>query len=341
MADVRQSASRYMLLVRLAGLTGPVLKVGSTIPAAAHPHKSRARQRGTIEVNRRTAITLALTLSLLVVSGCSRLSEPAAPPAPSDAPSTPSTPIPPPPPTAVEATTAVIVYLVEGERVAAVRREVRLPGVAAEAVRALLAGPTAAERARGLGSTIPTGTALRSLSVTGGVATIDLSSAFGSGGGSLSMRMRAAQVVCTLTGFESVDSVRFRLDGRPLTALGGEGLILDTPQTTAAFEDLIPPIVIETPQPGDAAGATLPVRGTADVFEAVFFLEVRDGAGRLLVRRRVSASAGTGTRGDFSSSLALPSGASGTGELLAWVASPKDGSRVVLNRVALRLEDRP
>ncbi|MFA5843457.1 MAG: GerMN domain-containing protein [Coriobacteriia bacterium] len=290
-------------------------------------------------MNGRAAITLALTLALLAASGCSRSSEPAAPPpAPSEA---PSTPVPPPSPTAVEATTAVIVYLVEGERVAAVRREARLPSVAAQAVRALLAGPTAAERSRGLGSAVPTGTALRSLSITAGVATIDLSGAFASGGGSLSMRMRAAQVVCTLTGFRTVRSVRFRLDGSPLTALGGEGLILDTPQTAAAFEDLIPPIVIETPQPGDAAGATLSVRGTADVFEAVFFLEIRDGAGRLLVRRRVLASAGTGTRGRFSATLALPSGTGDTGELVGWVTSPKDGSRVVLARIALRLEDRP
>ncbi|MFA5843458.1 MAG: hypothetical protein WC971_01350, partial [Coriobacteriia bacterium] len=38
--------------MRLAGLTGPVLKVGSTIPAAAHPHKSpRCLRKNVLETD--------------------------------------------------------------------------------------------------------------------------------------------------------------------------------------------------------------------------------------------------------------------------------------------------
>ena len=52
------------------------------------------------------------------------------------------------------------------------------------ALEALLAGPTTEERARGLRSEIPAGTRLRDLTVREGVATIDLSEAVATGGGS-------------------------------------------------------------------------------------------------------------------------------------------------------------
>ena len=93
-----------------------------------------------------------------------------------------------------------VAYLLEGERVTPVARQVpRTRGVGAAAIRALLRGPTAAERRAGLTSAVPAGTRLIGLTIRDGVATIDLSRRFESGGGSLSMRARVAQVVFTLT----------------------------------------------------------------------------------------------------------------------------------------------
>ena len=61
------------------------------------------------------------------------------------------------------------------------------PRVGSAAVNALLAGPSAAERAAAVGTSIPDGTDLLGLSIDGGVATVNLSRTFESGGGSLSM----------------------------------------------------------------------------------------------------------------------------------------------------------
>ena len=152
---------------------------------------------------------------------------------------------PPVPATSAPATTApstatapaaipVDVFFIRDERVVPASRDVTPPAVARGAMEALLAGPTAADQADGLTSSIPAGTRLLGLRVTpAGVAEVDLSGEFASGGGSLSMLTRVAQVVYTLTSFPTVRSVRFLIDGRRVEAIGGEGVIVDHPLTRA------------------------------------------------------------------------------------------------------------
>ena len=66
------------------------------------------------------------------------------------------------------------------------------------ALEELLKGPTPEEAAAGFGTEIPDGTALLGLEIDDdGVATVDLSSEFASGGGSLTMFVRLAQAVHT------------------------------------------------------------------------------------------------------------------------------------------------
>lgn len=118
------------------------------------------------------------------------------------------------------------------QTLAAARRRVpRGPdtALAAEAVRALLDGPSRAERSHGLTSEIPPGTALRSLTLSGRVATVDLGVAFAQGGGSSSMLARVWQVVYTATQFPDVSSVRLLIGGRRVATLGGEGLMIGAP----------------------------------------------------------------------------------------------------------------
>ena len=103
------------------------------------------------------------------------------------------------------------------------------PRVATATVEALLAGPTPAERVSGVSTAIPAGTQLLGISIDGGVATVDLTSEYQSGGSSHSMQVRLGQVVCTLTQFPTVRSVRFRLDGAPVNVLSSEGIVLDHP----------------------------------------------------------------------------------------------------------------
>ncbi len=116
-------------------------------------------------------------------------------------------------PTTEAAAAEVRVYFVRDEKVAAAGRTVTAPAVARAAVEALLEGPDSFETGIGMTSQIPPGTELLGLDIHGGVATVDLSAEFSSGGGSLSMGLRVAQVLFTLTQFDTVDAVSILLEG--------------------------------------------------------------------------------------------------------------------------------
>ena len=62
---------------------------------------------------------------------------------------------------------------------------------------------TATVPAIGMVNGIPDGTEVLGVDISDGVATVDLSEEFASGGGSLSMQLRVAQVVFTSTGATS------------------------------------------------------------------------------------------------------------------------------------------
>ena len=154
--------------------------------------------------------------------------------------------------TTTQETSSVAVYFLRGEKVSPVRRTIAAtPAVARGALTELLAGPTEDEVASGLASAIPAGTALRDVSISDGVATVDLDGTFDDGGGSASMLGRVAQVVATLTRFPTVDRVAFRIDGRPVEAIGGEGVVVDPPIGRGAIEEQTPQILVESPLPGD------------------------------------------------------------------------------------------
>lgn len=87
-----------------------------------------------------------------------------------------------------------------------------------------------------LTTTIPRGTKLRSLRIESNNVYVDLSQAFTSGGGSLSMQGRIAQVLYTASSLNPKAQVYFSVEGKPLTVLGGEGLIIEQPLTRAQFE---------------------------------------------------------------------------------------------------------
>ena len=126
-------------------------------------------------------------------------------------------------------TTTVRLFFTLGEKVGPVERAVpRVSRIGAEAVKALLAGPNEDERRNGYATAVPAGTRFNNLTIEGGVARVDLSRSFESGGG-LGLSLRLAQVVCTLDAFPTVDGVRFVLDGRLVDVLSGDGVVVDKP----------------------------------------------------------------------------------------------------------------
>ena len=233
------------------------------------------------------------------------------------------------------APSVVRAYFLRDEKVGPVARDAAGSDVAAEAMAGLLAGPDETETQLGFSSTIPAGTTLLGVTVDGGVATVDLSQEFASGGGSLSMTGRVAQVVYTLTQFPTIDSVQFSIEGQPITVLGGEGLILDAPQTRADWEDLTPAILVESPLPFEAVTSPLHITGTANTFEAVFRIVVTDGDGLEVYDQPAMATSGTGTRGTFDETVSFDVPKPGVGSVIVWEPSAKDGSQTNLVEVPI------
>jgi len=273
-------------------------------------------------------------LVMALLAGCAPASPAGPAPGSANAPGTTTsvTPTPSTPATPVTPTVGaeVRVYFCLGEKVQPALR--RAPAGSTALLKAalteLLAGPTVDEKASGLLTVIPKDTKLNGVAISGTVATVDLTSAFASGGGTLSMANRLAQVVFTATQFPGVTGVKFKLDGKPVTVFSGEGIILDHPQKRSDYEAATPAISVDDP----AWSATLRsgdrAKGTANVFEAVFRLQLRDSAGKLLVDATVHASSGTGTRGTWSQKLTWSGAKAGTGTLRVFAASPKDGKPV-------------
>ena len=208
-------------------------------------------------------------------------------------------------PTATPSSTSTLSpYFLRGEELGVAERRVpHTTRLATAAMEALLAGPTSAERTAGLTTAVPDGTRLIGVRIQHGVATVDLSDAFASGGGSLSMQARVAQIVYTLTRFPTVKAVDFRLDGAIVETLGGEGLILDAGQTRADWRDFEPAIFVERPGIGAVLSSPFILEGTASVFEGSFAARLVDGAGHSIVRTQVQASAGAPGRGRFRTCL--------------------------------------
>lgn len=209
--------------------------------------------------------------------------------------------------------------------------------VATAAINALLAGPSPADSSAGLNTSIPTGTRLLGVSIANGTATVDLTGTFESGGGSLSMVGRLAQVTYTATQFPTVSRVNFRLDGKPVTVFGGEGIILDHPATRADFESVTPAILVEAPTPGTSISGQVRVWGTANVFEAAFRLQVTAPDGAVIVDRAVQATSGTGTRGTFDVTVDLAQAGARAATLTVYDLSAKDGSRQDVVAIPVRV----
>ena len=322
------------------------------------PHGHRPRSA--------TVLTVALTLPLVTVAACAAggtgassatpatTRTPGAPSTPDasaagpgtsgGASGTPSTPTDPltsstaatsmSPSSSVRTRTAAV-YFLHGEHVSAAPRTVAAPATATGAVRALLAGPNRYERAHGRSTAIPSGTALRSLTLRRHIATVDLSGRYDDGGGSLSMRARLAQVVFTATRFSGVHKVAFEIDGKPVTSFGGEGIVLNGPVGRADFEDLSPAVLVESPMTGQSVHSPVRIWGTANTFEAVFRLRITDAAGRTAADVRVTATSGTGTRGTFDVTVPYRAVRGGAGLLTAYYLSPKDGRAVTVDTVPL------
>lgn len=240
--------------------------------------------------------------------------------------------------TASEPKMTVKVYFSRDERMSAAGRVVpKTAEVGTAAIKALLEGPTREERELGMVSNIPKGTTFLGLTINDGIATVDLSKEYASGGGTLSMTMRLAEVVFTLTQFPTVKGVNFKLDGEPVEVFGGEGIILDHPVDRSDYEDLSPAILVESPLPHQEVSSPLRMYGTANTFEATFVYNIVNWDGLIIAEHFVMASSGTGTRGTFDVTVPFSIDRSGNGALIVFEQSAEDGRPIHVVEIPLKL----
>lgn len=258
----------------------------------------------------------------------------ASPSGPSVSPSIPPTASPagsPSPTTSGETMIVRAYYVLDGapgvEGVAPTLRVVpKTAGVARAALNALLDSEQILDQYSQLSTAIPVGSKLLGISIKNGVATVDLSSEFESGGGSASAKYRLAQVVYTLTQFSTVRAVLFQVEGRTVTTFGSEGIVLDGPQSRKDFDDLLPSIFVDRPAFGAAANNPARISGNANVFEATFRGALLDASRKVLVDQMTMATCGTGCRGTFDVTLRYDVAKAQWGTLRVYFGSAVDGS---------------
>ncbi|HEX2296159.1 MAG TPA: GerMN domain-containing protein [Actinomycetota bacterium] len=278
---------------------------------------------------RSSSLLVAIGVVLaLFGAACSDDDEPtAASAAPSEAPAEPSPSAPPPSPTQAPVVQPVRLWLTLEEFTGLTVRqaEVTPPRFATAAVTELLKGPNQSETSNGWGTAIPAGSELLGIGLSNGVATVDLSGEFESGGGSLSARMRLAQLVYTLTEFRTIQSVALEIEGEPVTTFSSEGIAIDGPMTREDFEDLVAPIIVETPIAGQRVTSPVRVSGNANVFEANVSIEILVGD-ETAAATFVTATCGTGCRGTYSKNVRFQVPEEVEAVIRVFEASAQDGS---------------
>ena len=220
-----------------------------------------------------------------------------------------------------------------------VQREIpSTPGIALATLRELVDGPSSADEALidGISTSVPAETLVLGVNISDGLATVDLSREFESGGGSFSMFSRLAQVTYTVTQFPTVDEVDFHLDGQPVRVFSGEGITIDEPASRAAFVDLLPTVFVDTPAAGSEAVTPLRVTGMGAVFEATFQYRLETVDGTLLDEGFAMTDNGVGW-GAFDITLDVSVDVPTEATLTVWEYSAKDGSVQALRETPLTL----
>jgi Sporulation and spore germination len=212
------------------------------------------------------------------------------------------------------------VWFIRKGKLFEVRRDIPFrQSLAADALHALLAGPTAAERADGVTSAVPPDTHLLGVTRRAGVATVDMSAELGQGTSVAAGRLLLAQLVYTAAQAPPIHSVHLELDNVPVAALPGSGLLVAPRLTRARYRELVPRVEIAQPSMGATVFSPLHVSGYGRPGSTMRVTVVDDG-GHILGRRNVPVAGASRDplQGSFAAdvTVALPSRA-GDGTIIA------------------------
>lgn len=209
------------------------------------------------------------------------------------------------------------------------RRVAQEPTTARASLMALLAGPTSDESSSipAVSTEIPAETELNSVTINSGLATVDLSSEFVANQPSPAAARRVAQVVFTLTRFNSVDRVLFRQDGAAVSVRTDNGALVSRAVTRDDYLDFQAAVSVENPLYGGNVSNPLRVTGVAAAFEAVFEWALTDGDGVIIEEGFAMAESGIGFS-PFDFTIDYTVDRTQLGALIVWIDSAADGTRI-------------
>jgi spore germination protein GerM len=201
--------------------------------------------------------------------------------------------------------------------------------VARTAMEQLFAGPTNAERESvpAISSAIPAGVRILGLTISEDIATVDLSSEFGATDDSATVAQRAAQVVFTLSRFDSVAEVLFRQDGEPVSIQTGDGQLVSRPVGIHDYLEFAGALTIESPVYGGTGDNPMRVTGFGAVFEASFQYALTDDDGLIIEEGLAMTSNGTGW-GGFDFTIDYEVDHRQVGALIVWAHSAENGDQI-------------
>jgi hypothetical protein len=263
-----------------------------------------------------------------VPSGSPPRGSPSASPSPD-----PGTPTTPPTATTPPGSGQVVtfeVWLIRGGKLFVTERtDPFTPAVGQLSLDSLIEGPAAQERDAQVTTAIPAGVESDITDLANGIATVDLSGAFFQSEAA-TVRQRQAQVVYTLTQYDTIDKVTFT----------SPSLGVDTGSRSWArgdFEDLLPAILVESPLIGQHVANPVIISGTANVFEATVSIRILDRNGDEVARTFTTATCGTGCRGDYSVSVSYDVGSEQPGTIEVFESSAADGSMINVQSIPVTL----
>lgn len=136
--------------------------------------------------------------------------------------------------------TQIVIYLAASLGIVPVTRTVQsAPASAQDVLKALSAGPTAAESSGGLTSALTSATPLRLSSIQGGVVSVDVPASFEALGGQEQI-VAAAQLVFSLTALTGISGVVLLVSGQPTQVPTAGGSLSQGPLTRADYRALSP-----------------------------------------------------------------------------------------------------
>jgi hypothetical protein len=164
------------------------------------------------------------------------------------------------------------------------------------ALVAVLQIPATQDRAFGIRTAIPAATIIRGYSVSGSVATADLSGTF-IYGTALSLKQRTAQVVYSLTAVPGISKVAFRIEHTLVSRIGANGPYVAGGISRAAMVSSSPAVLVTSTRPGTHVTSPFKVSGVATSFEAVVHWKLVTFAGKVITRGTTMAT--NSYRGNF------------------------------------------